>query len=189
MNEVEQTKRRPNFRKDIDYGKIAEIDFMDNIAPLFKEKGYTIFDVSSVREYQLVDIDYIIDTKGYPRLLEFDTVMNDNGYKKVEVKLDSIALETWNLPYEVVSHTNLGWSIITRCDVCYICLSERDTGYIVKRAWIDMPKWTAFCKDTKKKKKVSYIKDENIVDLLCRIQDLENEGILKWININNTKEY
>lgn len=183
MNEVEQTKRRPDFRKDIDYGKIAEKDFIDNMAPLFKEKGYTIFDVSGIREYQLVDIDYIIDTKGYTRLLDFDTVMKDKDYKKVEVKLDSIALETGNLPYEVVSHTNLGWSIITKCDVCYMCLAERDSGNIVKRAWIDMEKWTAFCKDTKKKKKVSYIKDENIVDLLCRIQDLDDDKILKWINI------
>jgi len=183
MNEVEQTKRRPDFRKDIRYGKIAESDFMDNIAPMFRNKGYTVFDVSDIREYQLVDIDYIIDTNGYTKLLEFDTVMKDNYYKKVEVKLDSIALTTGNIPYETISHTNLGWSVITKCDICYMCLSERDSENIIKRAWIDMGKWTAFCKNTKTQKKLSFIKDENIVDLLCKIKDLEKEGILKWINL------
>lgn len=168
MGEVEQTRRSPDYYKDIEYGKVAEADFETVYTPVIKKRGYSVSDVRMLKEYQNMDVDYV--------------VKKDDKEIKIEVKLDSVALETGNIPYEVVSHGSLGWCSVTECDFCYYCFTDRDGTDIRKRAWIDMKKWREFCADRKGYKKLSVIKNESIVDLLCKINDLEKNSILTWIN-------
>lgn len=176
---VEKTSRKPNYRKDIEYGKVAEDDFLSFIR---QKEDLLCFDVRGIREYQNNDIDFILTRNNINSLPSFEVVLKQESFFKVEVKLDSRALETGNLPYEVVSHSSSGWCITTKADFLYIVLTEKDKKLIKKRAWIDMTKWHEWCANRSKKKKISHIKSENgIVDLLCRIDDLEKDGVLKWI--------
>ena len=180
MCTVEETSRKPNYRKDIEYGKVAEDDFLSFIR---QKEDLLCFDVREIREYQNNDIDFVLTREKYiENLPSFETVLKEDSFFKVEVKLDSRALETGNLPYEVISHASSGWCVTTKSDFVYIVLTEKDKKEIRKRAWIEMNRWHGFCADRGKKKKISHIKSENgIVDLLCRIDDLEKDGVLKWI--------
>lgn len=170
MGEVEKTRRSPDYYKDIEYGKVAENDFEQRFGDIISKKGYILVDVRNKEEYQNMDIDYIAVNK------------EDGKNVNIEVKLDSVALETGNIPYEVISHGSLGWCSITKANFIYYCFTERDGNEIKKRAWINVSKWREFCADRKKNKKLSVIKNESIVDLLCKIKDLEKNKILKWID-------
>ena len=44
-----------------------------------------------------------------------------------------------------------------------------------------MDLWHKFVTDRKKHKKVNVIKNESIVDLLCRIDDLKSDNILTFL--------
>ena len=179
---VEETARKPNYEKDIEYGKVAEEDF-EEISKKFEDKGYTVFDVRKEKIYQNNDIDYVIDKEGKDLLPSFESVMCDKRYQKIEVKLDGRGFETGNFPYEVISHSSSGWCITTKCDYVYFVLTESNTDNILKRGWIDMEKWHEYCANRKMRKKLSYIKSEKgIVDLLCNMEDMEKKGVLKWIN-------
>ena len=103
---------------------------------------------------------------------------------KIEVKLDSRATYTQNIPYEMVSHNSSGWCVVTKCDFVYMVLTEKDSSNIVRRLWINMKKWHKFCADRSNKKEINIIKNENIVDLLCKISDLENNEVITDVKSN-----
>jgi len=160
MNITQETSRKPNYFKDIEYGKIGEIDFENNIVGKINKRGYSLFDVRDERNYQNCDIDYVIDKNGKDKLPPIETVLEDKIYVKIEVKLDSRAISTSNIPYELVSHSSSGWCVTTKCDYVYMVLTEKDNSKILKRLWIDMKKWHEFCANRKKGKKLSIIEDE-----------------------------
>lgn len=181
MGIVQKVTRTPDYYKDIEYGKIGENDFEKNICKKIKDKGYSVFDVREEKKYQECDIDYIIDKKGGDLIPPFNEVITNERYQKIEVKLDSRGINTGNFPYELVSHSNSGWCVTTKCDYVYLVLTEKDGSEIKKRAWIDMNKWHEYCANRKNKKKLSFIKSENgIVDLLCNMDDMNNKGVLTW---------
>ena len=182
MNIKEETDRKPDYYKDIEYGKVGEIDFLDVVKHHKCFKNLKCFDVREVREYQHVDIDFVLVDVSYKsdELPDIKEVIKNDFFKKVEVKLDSVATSTGRLPYEVVSHGHAGWCDITKCDIVYLVLTERDSDIIVKRAIVDMNKWREYCGDRKNKKKVSFLQKEEIVDLLCDLEDMRNKGVLCW---------
>lgn len=179
---LDKTKREPNYFNDINvFGKRGEIDFENTIVPKLLKKGYKIFDVRNIIYFQHCDIDYVVDKIGRDILNEnYDEVISSKEYVKVEVKCSTVALKTNHIAYEVVSHASLGWSILTKSDYIYIVFCGEDLE-IKKRAWIDMDLWHKFVTDRKKHKKVNVIKNESIVDLLCRIDDLKSDNILTFL--------
>lgn len=183
MGIVEKTERKPNYYKDIKtFGKCAEDDFISHFYDNPSNNNKTLFDVRNIKQYQNVDIDFIIDKNGDNEINEtFENVLINNRYVKVEVKYNSVALETGYLAYESISHGSLGWGDVTKCDLIYQVFTERDSLKIVKRAWIYMNKWKNYLADRNNKKKLSIIKNEDIVDLLCDLYDMENKGVLKFI--------
>lgn len=179
MNIVTETSRKPAYYKDINYGKLAENDFLDFIK---KHSNYKCFDVRGIKEYQHNDIDFVLVAQDQiTELPDIDVVLNDKMYKKIEVKLDSRGITTGNFPYEVISHSSSGWCMTTKSDLVYLVLVDRDDNVIRRRAWVSMKKWHKFCADRSMMKRVSYIKSEDIVDLLCSMDDMEKNGVLKWI--------
>ena len=167
---------------DIEYGKVAEADFETVIVPKVMDKGYNVFDVRDFPEYQKKDVDYVIDTEGAESLPSIKEVISNRRYIKIEVKLDSRGLETGNFPYELESHSNAGWCVVTKCDYIYLALTERDKDTILKRCWINKEKWDDYCANRSIKKRTSRIEDESITDLLCNMSDMERSGVLEWIN-------
>lgn len=181
INEVDRTAREPNYYGDMKYGEVGEMDFEKNCFPKFEILGYTMFDVRSEKKYQHADIDYVISKNGCAVLPDYCDVIYNKDYVKVEVKIDGVAIRSGNLAYEAISHSNLGWSTVTKCDFVYFVLTDESCHKIWRRAWVDMEKWNEYCSNRKFKKKLSVIKSENgIVDLLCNINDLERNGVLKW---------
>lgn len=178
-----QTSRQPSYFSDIEYGKIAEMDFESIFIPSCRTEGYTVHDVRLIKEYQHADTDYVVDKVGglsAPTLDE--AVSNRSRYALIEVKLDSRALSTGNLPYEVVSHGSSGWCLTTKADHVWFVLTPMDGTVISRRAWVDMNMWHRYCADRSQPKRINYIQSENgIVDLLCPMTDLERYGVLKWI--------
>lgn len=183
MGVLEKTERDPNYYNDIKtYGKCGEDDFISFFNNKISKKGYTLHDVRKIKEYQNIDIDFIIDKNGdvnFPTSLE--QVLLDKRYIKIEVKYDSVALETGNIAYESISHGSLGWGDITKCDFIYQVFTEKNSLIIKKRAWIDMAKWKEYLSNRKNKKKINYIKNEEIIDLLCNLNDMEEKNVLTFI--------
>ena len=61
---------------------------------------------------------------------------------------------------------------------------------IINRAWIDMNKWHDYVKsrdrmDTKDNYCFNKENNDRFFDLLCNMKDMENKGIIKFINIIN----
>ena len=181
MKIVKKTSRKPNYSKDLKYGKVGERDFEKIISKKIEKDGGKLFDVRDEEEYQLCDIDYVIDRLGKKELPSIDIVLKDKRYLKVEAKTDGVAVCSGNLPFESISHGRRGWCEVTECDYVYFALTEKDSDNIIKRAWVNMKNWKSYCSSSLYKRKVSYIENEDIVDLLCRISDLEKNGILKWV--------
>ena len=44
--------------------------------------------------------------------------------------------------------------------------------------WIDMKKWHNFANNRRIKKWINYIKNEDIVDLLCKVSDMRDTGVI-----------
>ena len=109
-----------------------------------------------------------------------DEVISGKNFEKIEVKVDTRALETGNLPYEFISHGSSGWSVITKADYVYMVLCDESDGKIIAKSimWIDMTKWHEFVKNRKIKKRINHIWNESIVDLLCRIDDMKDSGVI-----------
>lgn len=184
MAVLEKTSRKPNFKKDLNDGKISEKDFIEWFTSKPQNVGKKIFDVSDIKEYQLIDIDFVIDNEYGDSLPELDIVLSERKrYKKIEVKSDGRALDTGNLPFEIISHGNFGWSIITKCDYVYCTFVERNTTNIIKRCMIDMKKWKEFVilNANRNNLKINQIKDENITDFLCKVEDMIECGILFFV--------
>lgn len=86
-----ETSRKPDYYSDIDtYGKFGEELFLKEYSHLF------IRDVRSDPDHQKTDVDFLV-----------------NGRHRVEVKVDTVALKSGNIAYEMVSHGSSGWSVIT----------------------------------------------------------------------------
>lgn len=169
MGVVNETTRKPNYYNDIEkYGKFGEDIFINYAKDKCCKKGYRLIDVREDKEYQKKDIDFIID-KG------------ESGEEKIEVKVDTRALETGNLPFEYISHCASGWSVATECDKVFMVLAE--DGYELKAMvalWIDMTKWKEWMsvRDSNGRM-INYIKSESgIVDILCKIEVLKEKGII-----------
>ena len=190
MATVEKTIRPPSYMSDINvYGSGGEKLFLSLESSKFDAKGYKVFDVTTDINYQYIDVDFIISKNGSLNALPgVDDVLASREFEKIEVKVDTRALETGNLPYEVISHGSGGWSIVTKADYVYMILCDETEGKIVAKIamWIDMAKWHEFINNRRISKKINYIKNESIVDLLCRINEMRDSGVIlteKKINI------
>lgn len=159
-----KTSRDPDYFGDIEkYGKFGENLFLR----MYNGK-LEIDDVRNNISYQRRDIDFIVRK-----------INSDDRWYCVEVKVDTRALDTGNLAYEIVSHGALGWSSVTKADYLFIVLAkESDALTSEKCLWIDMEKWNEYCANRKTPKKLNIIQSENIVDLLCKISDLERYGVV-----------
>ena len=187
---VEKTNRPPDFNSDVEkYGTWGENLFIETYRPKFEKKGYTAFNVTKNPEYQVIDIDYVIAKHGKreekSQLEEIPYNINDvlslNDFEKVEVKVDTRTIDTGNVPYEMVSHSQLGWCLRTKCDKVFFIIvrEENDTVTPVKALWLDMRKWHEFVADKATKKRCNFIRSENgIFDLLCKADDLKAYGVV-----------
>jgi hypothetical protein len=170
------------------YGSGGENVFISLEGKSAEDKGYRIFDVTKEVEYQYTDIDFIIcKDKTIEKLPSIDEVLSNDVFEKVEVKVDTRALETGNLPYEFISHGSSGWSVITKAKYIYMILCDESGNNVTAKTtmWIDMHKWHRFVQDRRIAKRINFIKDESIVDLLCRISDMRaNKVILSEKKVN-----
>ena len=192
---VDKTNRPPDFKSDIDrYGTWGESLFVDTYLKAFKEKNYAIYNVTKDPFFQGVDIDFVIAKR--PLLMEdydgkpyYEGIASGNkdlllvhpDFQTVEVKVDTRTIETGNIPYEMISHAQEGWCIVTKCDkVFFIVARENEDGLTpVTGLWLDMEKWREFISDRTTKKKCNFIKSENgIADLLCKVDDLRDYGVV-----------
>jgi hypothetical protein len=59
-------------------------------------------------------------------------------------------------------------------------LCDESEGKIIAKSimWIDMAKWHEFVKNRKIKKRINHIWNESIVDLLCRIDEMKDNGVI-----------
>jgi very-short-patch-repair endonuclease len=180
MGVIQEASRKPSFYDDIkEYGKHGEEVFLAKEKHKLEAKGYTIFNVTDDKVYQQIDVDFVIDKQGASDLPPILQVIDNERYVTVEVKLDTRAIETGNLPYEVISHENLGWCCVTKCQFVYYVLTDSTGEIVVDTLWIEKALWDMFCADRSNKKKLNYIVGEKVVDLLCKIDDLRNYGAIK----------
>lgn len=189
---VEETSRKPDFKNDVKtYGTNGENLFLSLYDEDFKKKGYSVYNVTDDVRYQTVDVDFVISKDGSD-LGPINEVLDDANFEKVEVKVDTRALDTGNLPYEMISHAELGWSIITRCDKVFFILAreEDDKRTAELGVWVDMKKWREFIHNKNNKKRCNFIKSEDgIADLLCRVNDLRSTGVIIKETPLNNKEF
>jgi hypothetical protein len=182
MSVLNETKRKPSYMNDIyTYGDGGENLFMSLEHQKINERGYKLFDVRTNKDYQFVDIDFVISkNSNLDELPNINEVLDSKDFIKVEVKTDMVALFTKNLPYEFISHESSGWSVITKADYIYMILCrEHDDKVIAEKVlWVDMHKWTKLVENRRIKKKINYIKNECIVDLLCKIEDMNDNGVI-----------
>jgi len=196
---VDKTARKPNFKVDIDtYGTWGESLFAEAYTKQFEEKKYGVYNVSKDPVFQSVDIDFIIAKRplypdGYEGLDgdklypdEFpdelkDVCLRSPDFEKVEVKVDTRTVDTGNIPYEMCSHAQKGWCLVTKCDkVFFIVVREEGEKLTpLKGLWLDMNKWHEFIADKSTQKRPNYIRSENgIFDLLCKVDDLKEYGVI-----------
>lgn len=182
MGTLKETSRKPSYMKDIErYGSNGEKLFLDLEGDKFKEKNYVVFDVTKDKDYQFNDIDFVISKNpNVNELPSVDSVLSDKDFEKVEIKVDTRALRTGNLPYEFISHGSSGWSVITKSNYVYMILCSEEGDNVVARRilWIDMAKWSDLAKNRRIPKKINYIENESIVDLLCKISDMRDNGVI-----------
>lgn len=195
---VDKTNRPPDFKSDIDrYGTWGETLFSETYAKTFSKRGYGLYNVTKDPFFQVRDIDFVVaksplyeedydgldNDKQFPD--EWDDSMNEvvmisSDFEKVEVKVDTRTIDTGNIPYEMVSHSQLGWCLATKCDkVFFIIAREEGNLTPLKGLWLDMEKWRDFIADKNTKKKCNFIRSENgIFDLLCKVDDLQKYGVI-----------
>lgn len=152
------TSREPNFVNDMEkYGKLGEKVFLDKYSHL------DIEDVRDSRFYQDMDVDFVVHYK--------------NRDIMIEVKTDTMAYSTGNLIYEVVAHNSCGWGMITKADYIYEVLID-DCMQVVKTIMLDLKKWKQFIRDRKAPKRINWKQDSDTVNLLCKIDDLRDYGVI-----------
>lgn len=196
---VDKTNRPPDFKSDIDrYGTWGETLFSETYAKTFSKRGYGLYNVTKDPFFQVRDIDFVVaksplyeedydgldNDKQFPD--EWDDSMNEvvmisSDFEKVEVKVDTRTIDTGNIPYEMVSHSQLGWCLATKCDKVFFIIAREEGENLtpLKGLWLDMEKWRDFIADKKTKKKCNFIRSENgIFDLLCKVDDLQKYGVI-----------
>lgn len=194
---VKKFKERNSFKEDSEgKGKFAEDDFVKFFYSRQKNRGKILFNVSKVKEYQNIDIDFIIDNMGENELPDIDTVLaNPERYTKVEVKYNGPALSSRRYAFEVISHGKPGWGKISKCDYIYTVFGEKientKTYRVVERGIIYFEKWKEYIENNKnstellsdRRPKVYQMKseDENILNYLTQLEDMEKEGILRYV--------
>lgn len=184
---ADRTNRPPNFSSDVEkYGAWGESLFEKHYEKAFKKKGYTLFNVSKIKEYQDNDIDFVIakyedDDPSNPPTMDDVILGGTDEYEKVEVKVDTRTIDTGNIPYEMISHGQLGWSLRTKCDKVFFIIAkeEGDTLTPIRGHWIIMNNWHEFIADRSKNKISNLIKAERgIADLLCKESDMLESGVI-----------
>ena len=196
---VERTARKPDFKSDIDkYGTWGESLFLNTYLESFTKKNYGVYNVSKDPFFQERDIDFVIAKKSlYGE--DYDGLDNDKqfpdefpedikelcidspDFEKVEVKVDTRTIDTGNIPYEMISHSQVGWCIVTKCDKVFFIIAREDVNGLtpIRGLWLDMTKWRAFIDDKTTRKRSNFIKSENgIADLLCKVDDLRSYGVI-----------
>jgi hypothetical protein len=189
------------------YGKEGEKDFEIYIKPYIEKKNYSLHNVSDIKEYQHISIDYIIDKSNRTELPDINTVINDDNFVKIEVKNTFTAQKTGNMAYELTTSTKLndknrngykkkkdkngnlleygydcvGWCLKTKANFIYHTFSNKETHQIEKRAWIDMSKWHEFVKNPLNQLTTNIILNERVVDILCPISLMIEQNIFKYI--------
>lgn len=190
------------------YGKEGESDFIKYITPHNKRKNYSLFDVTDIKEYQHISVDYVISKMNLDKLPDIETVVKDDNFIKIEVKNSFTALKTGNMAYELTTSTKLndnnrkyyhkkvdkngellkygydcvGWCLKTKANLIYHTFTNKDTHEIEKRAWIYMDKWHEFVKNPLNQLMTNIILDERVVDILCPIKKMEEQKVLQFIN-------
>lgn len=182
---VYRTDRTPEFNSDVyTYGKIGERFFTSTFGPRLKETGKKITDVSDRKFWQKLDVDLIISDGESIIMDNIETAMN-SSFKKIEVKVDTRAHDTGNLPFEVISHGGFGWSINTIADdVFIICCRDgiaNDRIYAYEAYLIDMKKWKEFAMYAYNsfRDKPNNIQNEEIYDFLHKIDRMRYYGLIK----------
>ena len=180
---VTSTFRPPNFGADVyTYGKIGEKFFMEFHGSQFMKNGYKIYDVSNIQFWQKIDVDFVV-TK-YENELQNDwKCVYDPAFTKIEVKVDTRAHDTGNLPFEVISHGNFGWSINTHADKVFMILCNDGIQggklYAYEEYLIDMKKWKEFGSyGSNSFRRPNVIYNEEIYDFLHKIVDLKSAGVI-----------
>ena len=189
------------------YGKEGEKDFENYIIPRLKKRNYSMFNVTNIEEYRHVSIDYVIDKLNRTELPDIETVINDDNYEKIEVKNTFTAPKTDNVAYELTTSTKLtnknrkkyrkkrdkngnlleygydcaGWCLKTKANLVYHTFANKETHEIEKRAWIYMDKWHEFVKNPLNQLITNVLDNEHVVDLLCPINKMVEQGVLKYI--------
>lgn len=187
MTEFDNFSVCNSFRTDVKgKGKLAEEDFINYFYNNPKNNGKTLHDVRNNPLYQYIDIDFIIDNDGFETLPNIDEVIyNKSRFIKIEVKYNGCALNTGKYAFEVISHSNLGWGVNTKCDYLYTLFGQNnsDGSYTpLKRGIIDFKEWKKFIRNKNNYRKVNYNKGENvIVDFLTDINDMIKNGILIFV--------
>ena len=131
-----------------------------------------------------IDYDGLDNDKLYPD--EFpeelkDECLKNPDFENIEVKVDTRTIDTGNIPFEMVSHSQLGWCLVTRCDKVFFIIAREEGENLtpLKGLWLDMEKWRDFIADRETKKKCNFIRSENgIFDLLCKVDDLREYGVI-----------
>lgn len=196
---VDKTNRPPDFKSDIDrYGTWGEALFSETYAKTFSKRGYGLYNVTKDPFFQVRDIDFVVaksplyeeDYDGLDNDKQFpdewddsinEVVMTSPDFEKVEVKVDTRTIDTGNIPYEMVSHSQLGWCLATKCDKVFFIIAREEGENLtpVRGLWLDMEKWRDFIADKTTKKKCNFIRSENgIFDLLCKVDDLQKYGVI-----------
>lgn len=178
-----ETTRKPNFHNDIKrYGKFGERMFTKVFAPYAKKRRMDLIDVSETPEFQDVDIDFLIS----PKILDLENIdlpriLRDKDIRKYEVKVDTRASTTGNIPFEIISHNRFrGWSHLTKADYIVFFLSDMDCTSISSMIVVDMPKWREMVESKKVHYKINHIYNEGIVDLLVPISEMRKELVIVY---------
>lgn len=179
-------------------GKIGE-----NFCMVYLESKYpktSIFDVSDVRLFQLMDIDIILGKtpqtadfvrnflNGGARLSEdLDTILKSDDIMTIEVKTDTRTCglhPTGNVVFEVVSHRSPGTYNTRAHYVFYICSKETNDGsgeFDVSNVFIiDMWKLREWHHKNHASCNKTFAYDKAI-DFRFPIEKLVNDGVAKQI--------
>lgn len=196
---VDKTNRPPDFKNDVErYGTWGEDLFAKTYSGIFEKRNYGLYNVSKDPFFQVRDIDFVIAKKSlYPE--NYDGLDNNkmfpeeipdelkemcltsDFFEKIEVKVDTRTIDTGNVPYEMISHSQLGWCLVTKCDKVFFIVARENEGNLepIQGLWLDMNKWREFIADKSQKKRCNFIRSENgIADLLCKLEDLREYGVV-----------
>lgn len=149
-------KREPDFYEDNEkYGKFGEADCVQ----FYETIGYNVKDVSNDLEFQASDIDFVV-SKQPIKLLDLHNILfsrechkiKDDGKReiyKIEVKTDTVGLNTRNVLYEFIAHDFAGCLGGSKADFIYYVFVDDTTGEVVKKeAWsIDLMKWRQYIRE------------------------------------------